>query len=360
MSSDWFTQDGTDDDVVISSRVRIARNLANYAFPNVLKTDEAERVRNLVFDSFAHSETPDLFQAVTIPDLSGSGPKILLERGIAEQALLKNPAGGIVLRTDSRLACLVNDVDHIRISSFKTGLDLEELYGLCSGLDDELQNTLQFAASFEFGYLTANIKDAGSGMKLSVRVHLPAITFAGEVKAVMQQLQKNGLEMRDVFGAGEQTGSALGSCYMISTRSGGSGTETEQIAEFSANIKSIVEKERSLRQKILHEDFTTIKDTVTRSYALAHYASLITLREGIEILLGIKTGLSFGVFNGVTHSALCELIYKIQEGYLEYASSCTETEIPEDIRLNPRKKIDFLRALTLREGLLSLVNEGRQ
>ena len=161
MSSDWFTQDGTDDDVVISSRVRIARNLANYAFPNVLKTEEAERVRNLVFDSFAHSERPDLFQAVTIPDLSGSGPKILLERGIAEQALLKNPAWGIVLRTDSRLACLVNDVDHIRISSFKTGLDLEELYGLCRGLDDELQKGGLFADHI-FVVLRARVFDASS------------------------------------------------------------------------------------------------------------------------------------------------------------------------------------------------------
>jgi len=351
MSDDaWYAENGIDNDVVLSTRLRLSRNLANFTFPSVLKADEAQRVQTLIFDSFGRCSTPDLFQAIPVCGLDSTGAKILAERGVIESSTLKNEGTGIVMRTDGKVCCTVNDQDHVRISAFTAGLDCEKTYALCRLVDDELQNTVQFAASYEFGFLTSNIKDAGSGMKVSARVHLPSITFAGLLREVVKETDSQNIEIRACFGAGNETASALGCFYQVSTKNGGTGSEAEQMANLVAAVKYLTDKERSLRGECKAKHLTQVKDKVSRSFALSKFASLINLREGCEMISDIKWGVNLGLLNGIENADLTALLYRIQEGHLEYVIKSGTFTFTDDISNDEKLKVQRLRALILQEA----------
>lgn len=355
MSDDaWYAQDGFENDIVLSTRVRVSRNLADFTFPSVLNGEDAQRIQNMIFDSFSHCSNPDLYQAIPCSGLDTIGAKILAERGVIESSTLKDQGTGIVMRTDGKVCCTVNDQDHVRISSFTAGLDCEKVWANCKAVDDELQNFVQFAASFEFGYLTRNIKDAGSGMKISCRVHLPSITFTERLKECVVELTKQNIDIRPCFGAGSQSSSALGSFYQISTKNGGSGSEAEQMAGLTGAVKYLVEKERSLKFDCKKKKYTQLKNKISRAFALSKYSSLITLREGVEIINDLKWGINLELLTGLSNSQLTALLYRIQEGHLEYVIKSGTFTFPEDIQEDEALKIQRLRSLILQETIEDL------
>ncbi len=355
MSDDaWYAQDGADSDVVLSTRVRISRNLADFTFPSVLNAEDAQRIQNMIFDSFSHCSNPDLYQAISCSGLDSIGAKILSERGVIESSTLKDHGTGIVMRTDGKVCCTVNDQDHVRISSFTAGLDCEKVWANCKAVDDELQNFVQFAASFEFGYLTRNIKDAGSGMKISCRVHLPSITFTEHLKECVIELTRQNVEIRSCFGSGSQAASSLGSFYQVSTKNGGSGSEAEQMATLTGAVKYLVEKERSLSFDCKKKNYTQIKDRISRAFALSKYSSLVNLREGVEIISDLKWGVNLGLLTGLTSSQLTALLYRIQDGHLEYVIKSGTFTFPEDIQNDDSLKVQRLRSLILQESVEDL------
>ena len=175
----WYAAAGDDDDVVLSTRVRLARNLANFPFPESCDDDEAVRIQNIIFDAFNHFENGSAYQSVPLAMVEPLGAKILSERGLFEN----NFGTGLVMRLDGISSCLINCVDHARIASFSPGFALTAAYNSSREIDSQLQERVQFAASYDFGYLTANALDSGSGMKASIKVHLPSMSNPGIDKA---------------------------------------------------------------------------------------------------------------------------------------------------------------------------------
>ena len=139
LSSDaWYAFDGPENDVVLSTRVRLARNLANFPFPSKFKDDDAFRVQTLVFDSFSHCEEPDKYQGVVASELDELGALILEERGVLDANSAKENGSGIIVRTDGKVSCAINTADHVRLSAFVPGLDGNGAFSLCAKVDDEL------------------------------------------------------------------------------------------------------------------------------------------------------------------------------------------------------------------------------
>ena len=346
----WYSSDGPENDVVLSTRVRLARNLANFPFPAKFKDDDAYRVQTLIFDSFAHSSEPDKYQGVVASELDELGALILEERGVLDSSSAKENGSGIIVRTDGKVSCAINTSDHVRLSSFVPGLDGNAAFNLCAKVDDELQNTVQFAADYEFGYLTSAISDCGSGMKVSCRVHLPSLSFSGRLLDLFASLNQKEIVVSDCFGAGNLPSSSLGFYYQVSTKTAGNGTELDQIATLVSAVKYLAENERRERAVVLRNRQTELRNRLYTSYAKVKFASLISEREAIEIISDIKWGKNLGFFSGIEDSELCALLYRIQKGHLQFVLKSREFKFPSDISENKALKTDYLRTLILQEA----------
>ncbi len=346
----WYAGNGPENDVVLSTRIRLARNLANFPFPSKFKDDDAFRVQTLVFDSFSHSSEPDKYQGVISSELDALGSEILEERGVLDSAFSKESGSGIIVRTDGKISCEVNTRDHVRLSSFVPGLDGNEAFNLVAKVDDELQNTLQFAADYEIGYLTSNIDDSGSGMKVSCRVHLPSLSFSGKLLDLFASLNSKELVVSDCFGAGNLPSSSLGFYYQVSTKLAGNGTELSQIASIVSAVKFLAESERKERDIILRNRQTEVRNKIYQAYAKVKFSSLLDLRESIEIISDIKWGKNLGFFSGIKDSELCALLYRIQNGHLQFVLKSKKFNFPKDISENKVLKTNYLRCLTLQEA----------
>ncbi len=353
-SDAWYAYSGPENDVVLSTRVRLARNLANFPFPSHFNEDDAERVQALVFDSFAQGENPEDYQALAVKDLDELGSKILCERGILENEYCNAPGAGIVMRTDGKIACTVNAKDHVRISAFVPGLAGSAAYDMCHELDSELQKKLQFAASYDFGFLTTAFSDSGSGMKVSVRLHLPSISFSGQMKDYFKELNEKGVDISACFGSGLEQGASLGAYYQVSTRASAAGSEFDQMAGLVAAVKYLAESERRHRESVRIEHPTEVQNAVYRAYASAKYSMLMPARESVDIISKIKWGKDIGIISGIDDNDLCALLYRVQDGHLQFVLKNGTFHFPEDITGRKELQTERLRAVILQEAFENL------
>lgn len=348
VSDAWYSVPGCEQDVVVSSKSVLRRNLANFPFPSRLHDSEAERIQSIVFDAFNHFSDADSYQAVSLEKLDDTGRKIMHERSILEaRDILK---GGIVLRNDGKISCTVNTEDHVVVSSHLSGLSLEETTRNVYAVDCDLQKHVQFAASYDFGYLTNFVMNSGSGLALSSVVFLPGCSLMQEVGELAEKLSKDGFVLSERYGSGGIFGSALGAYYVLSTKSSAAGTEVEQIASMRIALQEVVKAERNSRKKCRTSHVTEIANYTYRSLALAKASFFINLREAVDIISGIKFGTDMGILSGIDDAELHALLYRIQEGHLEYVLNTGKFKFEKDIQDNRRKQIERLRALILQES----------
>ncbi len=349
-SGSWYAGPGPDTDVVLSSRVRFARNLANFVFPEHLGREDADRLQSLVFDSFNHMEHPERFQAVLLSDLDPLGQRILTERGIITPDVAADAHAGIVVRTDGRFSCTVNHKDHIRMASFAPGFDLTPVFDCCREIDSGMQESLQFAASAGTGYLTASLCDTGSGMKATVLLHLPSISMDGAVDRVFRALAGEGYSLAGCFGAGTEPGSSLGSFYLLSNSFARPGNEQEQLEFVCDGVRKLIQLERGTAQKLLENRPTVLKDHVFRAVAAVKYSRFMGNREGIDLLSKIKWGINLGFVTGLENSSITALLYRIQNAHLHFVLKAENFHLEKDV-ISTEARTERLRALVIQEAL---------
>ena len=361
----WYTEAGAENDVVLSSRIRLARNLANFPFPSRLRGNDGTRIKFIVTDVFNHMDNADDFQAICVKDLDSLGSRILDERGIlSESASAAGKTGdqAVILRKDGRLACTVNVTDHLHISSFASGLDFDRTVQEGRAVDALLQKQIQFAASYDYGFLTSSVMDAGSGMKLSIRVHLPSLSMLGRIRGAIQALSSSNVAFQASYGAGSGgavcgnggSGTSLGSYYDIYTVDCQTGSEYDQIASIVAAGKKITELERLAREECGKTMESEVRNCLYRSIALARSSLFISLREGIDIVSGIKWGLDMKLVSGIDDAELYALLFRIQEGHLEYVLKNGSFTFEADVAGSKVKKEERLRAIIFQEAFSSI------
>lgn len=352
----WYARKGNDQDVVLFSRVRLARNLANFPFPMYFRNDDSQRVQSLIFDAFARIQDEDqsvAFHAVDTRELDENGRKILEERGVLKRIQKRDgecPETGVVMSMEGSLSSLINFGDHLRISGFSSGLDIRKNYARTSELDWKLQQYLQFAASYDFGYLTAALRDVGSGMKLSAKVHIPATVRTGKLNVIVDYLREKGFGILPAYPDISQ-GSAAGSIYRIRTESSLDGTELDQIADFEAACKFIAESERKISASYADNKKTVVYNSVIRAYSIAKLSLLVSLREAVDIISDLMLGVRLGFVSGIEQNLLCGLLYRVQPAHLYYLLNDGNFTFEKDIQEDTKAKIARLRALVLQEAV---------
>lgn len=353
----WYAADGLENDVFLSTRVRLSRNLANFPFPHKLRASDGERIQAIVFDAFNSLPDGERFQAIAVNRLDVLGTQILHERDILEETDVQN--AGIILRTDGKIACSVNIIDHVRITSFVSGFDFDTALRLGQEIDVGLQNKIQFAASYDFGYLTSSVLDAGSGLKLTLRLHIPSLAQLGHIGSVAEELQQKGAELSASFGSGKHElldsqggmGASLGAYYDLTVLNSQKGAEVDQVAAITAIGARIKEMERSAREECKKTCPTLVRNSLYRAIALMRSSIFVPLREAISIISIIKWGIDMALITGTNDSVLHALLYRIQDGHLEYVLKNAKFNFEKDIGSDVGKRNERLRALILQEAL---------
>ena len=281
----WYL---TNNDVVISTRIRYARNLADFKFN--LKGKEA-----LALEEKIKEETPEIgygLNFLNLKDMDEVTKMSLFEKNIiSPEFALKEEQGAILINDDENICIMINEEDHLRIQVFSGGLQLDSTYNLAKEIDEKLDSIFNIAKSREYGYLTSCPTNVGTGLRASVMVHLPGITKTRNISKVLESINKFGMNIRGVYGENSQ---ATGDMYQISNKQSLGISEEEIIKNLKIITDKIVEQERIAR-KYLTKDNVELADKVYRSYGILSCCRKISSEEARELLSDIKLGTDLGI-----------------------------------------------------------------
>ncbi len=345
----WFSQSGKFDDVVISSRVRLVRNLADFPFPSKMSIDDKERVMSLSYDAFNGINS---WHFLDLNSISTPGKQILRDKNILDE----DCGAAIINYGDESSFCLVNGNDHIKLVSFCSGLDFEKAMEKVYKTDEFLQEKLQFAASIDFGYLTSQIKDCGTGLKFSARVFTPALVLSGQFDSTVSMIRSKKLGVIPVIQS-EQNADFSSCLFDIYTTNSAEGTELDQMAVIHSAVSVILKTERKIRKNFADNSPTMVLNFFKQSYARAMYSLLLSYEEAVNIISAAKWGLQMKLIQGVSENELNSLYYRVKDGHLKYLCDSFAFTFEDDVKESEALKIKRLRAIVIQQAFEDIVNE---
>jgi protein arginine kinase len=341
----WFSSAGSDDDVAISSRVRLARNLLGIPFPPTLSKEEEEQVQRQVIDAF--SELPDDFDSIYLDRLPPLDRKILLEQNIISQDFCVSPNKLVLLQRDGGISAMVNEEDHLRLACLDTGLCLRKLYEEADALDSRLEDRLHFAASIEWGYLSSRLENAGTGLRASVMLHLSALVNDGTVGWVLKRVNQMGLQIKGYWGEGDNS---LGDMYQISNPFSIGLREKDILSTVEEVAREMVGYERKAREEMMASRRIELEDRVHRAFGVLSSCRLISSKEAITLLSTVRLGTSLGIIREPSNEVVTTLMIRAQKAHVQ--KSLDQTDDDADNKL-----VDYTRAKLIRHALSGHVRE---
>lgn len=340
--SGWMMGGGPEGDILISSRVRIARNLKGFAFPHLLELEKSEQVISavqLALENQGLKERVGDLELTRMSELSPVERQILVEKHLISPDLLEEyQKKAMALRDDEVISIMLNEEDHLRIQCLLPGLQLEKAWELVNQMDDALEDTLDYAFSENFGYLTACPTNVGTGMRASVMLHLPGLVMVDQVGVVLATISKLGFAVRGLYGEGTE---ALGNLFQLSNQVTMGHSEEEIINSLNSVTRQILTQERQARNALLQQRKDQLKDKVGRSYGLLKYAHMVSSKEAMRRLSDIRLGVELQLISGPTSEQITELMVMTRSPYLLYQ---------RENKLNSMQ-LDILRAQTIHNKL---------
>ena len=307
----WYTEYGKDGDVVLSSRVRLARNIKGIPFPRRTNEAQQEKVLSLCKAAVLKNSSA-LKETVKYIDLSAMEDyekQAIAERHlISPQMMDNNLKRGLLLSDDNKLSILLNEEDHIRIQVMEAGFDLDACFTQANRIDDLMEETLDYAFDEQIGYLTCCPTNAGTGMRASVMVHLPALTMSGTINQVIDSLNQLGVTVRGIFGEGSK---ATGHIYQISNQLTLGAAEEDILDKFKQIVTEVIDKEREMRRHLYAADQYRLEDRLMRSYGILRHAVILTSGEAMKCLSDVRLGVELGLITDVKPETLNAITYDI-------------------------------------------------
>lgn len=311
--ANWYLQNGKDSDIVISSRVRLSRNLNGYNFLNSCSIEKQEEILNKIKEI-----VPSLgygLKYIKLDDLDDITKLSLVEKRLVSPEFLINNKNkkAIITNEEENICFMLNEDDHIKLQVFSSGQELENLINLAIELDEKLGEVVDYSYNKNFGYLTASPVNIGTGLKASVIVHLPALTLTGNLSKVLRIVNNLGMSIKGVYGEGTQN---YGDLYQISNNQTIGITEKEIIANIKNITEKIIEQERTAR-KYLCKNEIELKDLVYRAFGTLTNCFKINLEECRKLLSEVKMGVDLGILNEINDSQVKKLEIYTKTGNLQ-------------------------------------------
>ena len=330
IASKWMEGTGPEADIVISTRVRLARNMRNFPFPPLASDEQREKVLRLAEDVFLKNEekSPEL-QMLNINSLSPVYRQVLLEKHLISPLLSKeNRFSAIILRDDEVISIMVNEEDHFRIQCLLPGLQLEKGWQEASRCDDYLEAHVDYAFDEEKGYLTACPTNVGTGLRASVMLHLPAIVLTQQINRILSAVSQVGLAVRGLYGEGTEI---VGNLLQISNQITLGQSEEEIWQNLYSVTSQLINQEKNAREHLLNEGREKIADRAGRAYGILKYARMIDSQEVMQLLSDIRLGVDLGLLKDVPVKVLNELLVLTRPGCLQYLNGKTLSHYERDL-----------------------------
>lgn len=326
--SNWYLQNGKESDVVLSTRIRLARNIKEFEFPNKYSKDEGKKILEKIKEI-----TPSLgygLKFINLDDIDDITKISLIEKHLLspEFAMSKKENKAMLINDDENICIMLNEEDHIRMQVFSAGLDLENLLDLSIEIDEKLENLVNYAYSDQYGYLTSCPTNVGTAMRASVMVHLPALTITGNIGKVLQAANNFGMNIRGIYGEGTKS---QGDVYQIFNNQSLGITEQEIIKNVKAITEKVIEQER-LARKYLGKKVLDLENRVYRAYGLLAYSSKLSSEECRELLSDVKLGTDLGIIKELNDMQVNKLQLYTKPGNLQKYFGKPLTGEERDIR----------------------------
>ncbi|WP_062107725.1 protein arginine kinase [Bacillus niameyensis] len=339
--SSWMNAEGPDSDIILSSRIRYARNLRNYKFPTIFSNEEAREIItsiNKIIESKSLQNYGEM-DFLEIDNLKSLQKRVLVEKHLISPQLAENSSHGAVVLSDSEdISIMINEEDHIRIQCLFPGLQINEALKRANEIDDVLEAKLDYAFDEDFGYLTSCPTNVGTGLRASVMVHLPGLILTRQMNRIIPAINQLGLVVRGIYGEGSE---ALGNIFQISNQITLGKSEEDIVGDLISVVKQIIAQERSARQSLVKTSNIQLEDRVFRSYGILANSRVIETKEAAERLSDVRLGIDLGYIKQLSKNILNELMILTQPGFLQqYAGG----------PLRPAER-DIKRATFIRERL---------
>ncbi len=345
--SPWMKNEGPESDIVISSRVRLARNLEKVPFPIAASEEQLEDVTHRIGQEFAGQADRGFgeLSLVSMADLTANEKQVLVEKHLVSPHLTRKPLHrAALLSEDESLSVMVNEEDHFRIQCLLSGFQLEEGMQLADTMDDWMEESLDFAFDERRGYLTSCPTNVGTGLRSSVMMHLPALVLTKQLNRILPAINQLGLVVRGIYGEGSE---AQGNLYQISNQKTLGASESDIVKDLRSVVTQLIEHERTAREQLWNDSRLKLEDRIFRSYGLLSYSRIMESKEAMRRLSDVRLGIDMGIIENVPAKILNELMVMTQPGFLQqYAGES----------LKPQER-DERRASLIRERLNMENNE---
>ncbi|WMJ80310.1 protein arginine kinase [Clostridium sp. MB40-C1] len=312
----WLDTETDNTDMVISSRIRLARNIKDIPFPNKLNEEQGKDVVKKVEDAFysvpyieEQYKTVYLWQSDNILNSS------YLEKHLISNKLINNKGkAAFMLSSDETASIMINEEDHIRLQSITGGLNLKEAYEYTNKLDDLLEEKLEYAFDERLGYLTACPTNLGTGLRASVMIHLPALTMNREIVGLLNGLTQVGMTIRGLYGEGSQ---GEGNIYQISNQITLGLSEEEILTNLTGIINQVINQENLTRERIYSKRKYELEDKILRSIGILKSAVILSSKEALNLLSNVRLGVEMGIIKDINKNVLNKLFVDIQPAIMQ-------------------------------------------
>lgn len=339
----WLDGSGEESEIVLSSRARIARNLQGHRFTHNCDAGELGEILRLSMEAASHARSFKGGVTAEMGEISMLDRQILVERHLISRDFASESAHrGLVFTSDETLGLMVNEEDHLRIQSFASGFDLGSAFRRANDLDDQLAPELVLAYHERLGYLTACPTNLGTGMRVSVLIHLPGLVHSKEIHRLLESLRKLSHSARGLYGEGSEV---MGNFFQLSN-SAALGTPEEVILK---NLREMVVKvityERRSREMLFRKARRLLEDKVWRAYGLLRYSRSVSTKEALSLISAVRMGVGAGLVTDVPVRTLNELLVYIQPAHLQKVKGA-----PMDPQERDVARADYIREALARAG----------
>lgn len=333
----WFEDAAAGSDVIISSRVRLARNLSAYPFSTRISSEQTDKMLSDVGKVLIKDATTSGYRDYILSDLEELQKEALVERNVVTRFLSNQEKAMFFVSEDEKNTVMLNEEDHIRIQCIESGMNLEECYRRADYLDNRVGDKVSYAYDDTFGYLTTCPSNVGTGMKASLMMHLPALGNSKKIQELMNEVGRFGINMKGLYG---EDGSGCGHIYQISTQKTLGQSEREILNNLENIANQICSQERECRRQVFKKERLKLEDEIYKSYGILKYSRMLKYKDAMLFLSELRLGLAMGLvhFQEQTEFVLYQLMIGIQPANLKMimGENITESELEQ-------KRSEFIR-----------------
>ncbi|MEH6906049.1 protein arginine kinase [Neobacillus drentensis] len=330
--SSWMSAEGPDSDIVLSSRIRLARNFDEYKFPTLFTHEEAKMIiENMEFIlNRSPIEKFGQMELLKIEELQPLQKRVLVEKHLISPHLAEDSRYGAVLLTENEeVSIMINEEDHIRIQCLYPGLQLSEALDAANEIDDWLESNVQYAFDEKHGYLTSCPTNVGTGLRASVMMHLPGLMLTQQINKIIPAINQLGLVVRGIYGEGSE---ALGNIFQISNQITLGKSEEDISRDLKGVVSQLISQERSAREALRKTSNIQLEDRVFRSLGVLSNSRIIESKEAARCLSDVRLGIDMGYIDKMPKTILNELMILTQPGFLQQYAGGSLRPYERDIR----------------------------